>query len=348
MKILVATVQVPFVRGGAEILAENLLYALRAEGHQAEIVAIPFKWYPPERILECMLACRLLDLSESCGDRIDRVIGLKFPAYLIAHPHKVIWLLHQHRQAYDLWGTPFSDLINFPNGLQIRESIISADNKTLLENIPKYTISKNVSSRLKTFNQANSTPLYHPPQNADLFYCEEPQNYFFFPSRLNPAKRQELVIEALAKTKNPVKLLLAGTADQKAYKDKLLNLAKNLRVGDRVKFLGSISEEEKIKYYAQALAVVYPPFDEDYGYVTLEGMLASKPVITCTDAGGPTEFIQNRETGLVVQPNPITLASAMDELWENVSQAKKIGKAAKNYYKSLNISWSNVVTKLLK
>src|SRR5439155_3184295 len=67
---------------GAEIHAEGLLQALRVEGHEAEIVAVPFKWYPPERILETMLACRLLDLTESAGTRVDRVIGLKFPAYL--------------------------------------------------------------------------------------------------------------------------------------------------------------------------------------------------------------------------------------------------------------------------
>ena len=88
MRILIATVQVPFVRGGAEIHAKGLRSALRAEGHEAEIVAVPFKWYPPERILDHMLACRLLDLTESAGTPVDRVIGLKFPAYFVPHPHK--------------------------------------------------------------------------------------------------------------------------------------------------------------------------------------------------------------------------------------------------------------------
>jgi hypothetical protein len=59
------------------------MQALRSLGHEAEIVAIPFKWYPPERILAQVLACRLLDLSESGGSPIARVIGLKFPVYLI-------------------------------------------------------------------------------------------------------------------------------------------------------------------------------------------------------------------------------------------------------------------------
>ena len=110
MRVVIATVQVPFVRGGAEILADQLLNALRSEGHEAEIVAVPFKWYPAERILDHMLACRLLDVTESTGTPIDRLIGLKFPAYFMPHPHKVLWLLHQHRTAYDLWDHPLSDL----------------------------------------------------------------------------------------------------------------------------------------------------------------------------------------------------------------------------------------------
>src|SRR5439155_5723513 len=92
MRILIATTQVPFVRGGAEVLAESLRDALLAAGHQAEIAAIPFKWYPPERILDAMLACRLLDLTESSGAAIDALIGIKFPAYLIPHPAKSLWL----------------------------------------------------------------------------------------------------------------------------------------------------------------------------------------------------------------------------------------------------------------
>src|SRR5438067_8700077 len=121
MRILIATTHVPFIRGGAEAHAEGLRDALIAEGHEAEIVAMPFKWYPPERILDHMLACRLLDLTEASGAGVDRVIGLKFPAYLVNHPNKVLWLLHQHRSAYDLWGHPLDDLNAFPNGSQVRE-----------------------------------------------------------------------------------------------------------------------------------------------------------------------------------------------------------------------------------
>src|SRR3984885_11712685 len=128
MKILIPPSGVPFIRGDAEILADNLLDALSEAGHQAELVVIPFKDYPPGRIPDQILACRLLDLTETCGVRIDRVIGLQFPAYLIPHPHKVIWLLHQHRTAYDLWEDPLAgDLIHMPGGAAARSAIQAAD-----------------------------------------------------------------------------------------------------------------------------------------------------------------------------------------------------------------------------
>lgn len=347
MRIAVATVQVPFVRGGAEILAEGLVNALQTAGHEAEIVAIPFKWYPAERILDCMLSCRLIDLTESCGQAIDRIIGLKFPAYLIAHPRKTLWLLHQHRTAYEQWDTPYSDLALQPQGARIRETIINADNKAFEESDGIFTISSNVSKRLKHFNRVESKPLYHPPLNAERFYAEEEQGYFFFPSRLTTIKRQELVLEALSQTRNPVKVLFAGKPDEPNYKERLLKVANKLRVTKQAVFLGGITESEKLKYYAQALGIVFAPFDEDYGYVTLEAMLSRKPVITCTDSGGPGEFVRHEETGLIVEPTAAAIAAAMDTLWENRSWAVALGKAGKEYYSSLSISWSNALKELL-
>ncbi len=127
MRVAIVTVQVPFLRGGAEAHAESLCRVIREAGHEAEIVTIPFKWYPAEAIAQQVLACRLLDLSESMATRIDRVIGLKFPAYLVPHPNKVLWILHQHRSAYDLWRSPYGDLAQRPGGVLARDMIRASD-----------------------------------------------------------------------------------------------------------------------------------------------------------------------------------------------------------------------------
>ena len=347
MRILLATTQVPFVRGGAEVLAEGLRDALAARGHQAEIVAIPFKWYPPERILDSMLACRLLDLTESCGNRVDLLIGLKFPAYLIPHPRKALWIVHQHRSAYDLWGHPLSDLHCSPLGAQVRAAIEQADRRYIPEARPIATISRNVSRRLERYCGIASEPIYNPPAQAGRFHCAGQKDYLFYPSRLDRSKRQDLVIEALACTRHPVAVQFAGASNEPAYAGEMRERARVVGVEGRIEWLGMIPEEEKIERYARALGVLFPPLDEDYGYVSLEAMLSSKPLITCTDSGGPLEFVEPGETGLVADPTPESLAETMDTLWENRARAEVMGRAGRERYAGMGISWDAVIGRLL-
>ena len=155
------------------------------------------------------------------------------------------------------------------------------------------------------------------------------------------------MLEALVHTRHPVRVCFAGTSDQPSYADQLKSHARKLKVHQRVEWLGPISGEEMRRRYAHAIAVIYPPTDEDYGYVTLEAMLASKPVITCTDSGGPLEFVLDQQTGLIAEPTPESLAVAFDALWENREQAKSWGEAGRASYEGLNLSWETVVKKLL-
>lgn len=347
LRILIATVSVPFVHGGAEIHAEGLCRALREAGHQAEIIAIPFKWYPPERILDQMLACRLLDLSETVGVAVDRLIGLKFPAYLIPHPRKVIWLLHQHRQAYDLWQHPLNDLDRYANGDEVRAAIHRADCELIPQALHVFANSRNVAARLQTFCGLHAIPLYHPPRDAARFYTLAAEDFLYFPSRINPLKRQDLVLEALAQTRLPVRVCFSGSADEAAFERKCVALAQKNGCADRVQWWGSVSEEKKRDLYARSLGVLFPPIDEDYGYITLEAMLAEKPVITCRDSGGPLEFVIDHQTGIVADPTPEALAAAMDSLWEDRERARQWGDAGRQRYGDLRIDWDHVVEKLL-
>ena len=118
MKIAVVNNAVPFVRGGAEFLAKWLTERLEQFGHSAVLIRIPFRWEPPEAILDSMLACQMMTVPN-----VDRVIALKFPAYLVPHGNKVLWLLHQFRQAYDLWGTPLQGLPSNELGTGVRDVI---------------------------------------------------------------------------------------------------------------------------------------------------------------------------------------------------------------------------------
>src|SRR3954471_4263389 len=187
MRVVVATVRTPFVSGGAEVHAQGLVDALVNEGHEADLVAIPFNPVDPESIPDLMLACGLMDMRETNAGPVDRLIALKFPAYLLSHPNKVIWLLHQHRSAYDLWEHPLGYLHPAPRGRIIRDIIRQADAAALAEAKAVFSNSRNVAQRLRKFSQVESLPLYHPPGRPEAFFCaDESEDYFFFPSRLSP------------------------------------------------------------------------------------------------------------------------------------------------------------------
>lgn len=346
MRIVLVTVQVPFILGGAEFLTINLKNAMERAGHQVEIVTVPFKWYPPERIPEHILACRLFDLTESYGNRVDLMIGLKFPAYYFSHPNKVLWMLHQYRQAYELWETEYSDLHLAPSGSSVRDAVFRADNLYIKEAKKVFTISLNVSSRLNRFNNIASKPLYHPCPNADKLYCHNYEDYILFFSRIETIKRQHLAIEAMRHVKSPVKLYLVGRADNDAYLKRLQQLARQYKLEDKIKFFDFVSDGEKISLYARCRAVLFPPYDEDYGYITLEAFYAKKPVITCTDSGGPLEFVVDGETGFIRQPDPIQLAEAIDAYGNSEKLAREMGEKAREKIESMNISWDNVVKEL--
>ena len=348
MRIAILTVKIPFARGGAEYHAEGLRDALVSAGHEADIVAVPFKWYPPASILDHMLACRLLDITESEGRSVDLAVALRFPAYLMKHPNKIVWLLHQHRPAYELWDHDAgADLIHTPDGAMVRDAIREADRRLLPEARAMFANSVTVAARLKVHCGLDSTPLYHPPPRADAFFTRTADGYLFLPSRLSPIKRQQLVLEALACTRHAVRVAFSGPSFAAGYEERLQAEALRLGVAKRVQWLGAIDDQEKLERYARCLAVVFPPFDEDYGYVTLEAMLAGKPVITCSDSGGPLEFVVDGETGLVAEPRAEALAEAMDVLWEDRERAAAMGLAARERYARLGITWENVVRALL-
>ena len=342
--ILICTTQVPFTTGGAESHVAGLRRALVAAGYKAEIVALPFKWYPPTEIMRGAMAWRMLDLSAANGQPVDLVIGMKFPAYLVAHERKVLWILHQHRAAYNLWGTQFDDLSTYPEGVRVREWIKHCDERFIPEARRVFANSITVAERLKRYNNIESEPLYHPPPLAGKLRTGEQGEYIFYPSRLEPQKRQDLLIQAMRLVRTPVKLILAGSSSEvKHYED----LIKTHGVGDRVTMRGFVNDDELVELYANSLGVCYLPFDEDYGYVTLEAMLSGKPVVVPSDGGGAAELVEHDRTGMIVEPDPQAIAECLDSLYGDRAQARKMGERGLEKLTSMNLSWGRVVETLI-
>ena len=346
MRIGVVTTQAPFITGGAERHAANLVAALRGRGHEATEITLPFKWFPARRIVDHVLAAKLTDLSD-LGYPVDRVIGLKFPAWLVNHPDKVFWVLHQHRQAYDLWDSGLSELLRDPDGLAVREMIHAEDRAAFTAPGARvWANSANVAGRMKRHLGVEAAPLYHPPPNAGRLRAGGYGDYLFAPSRLGPNKRQALMIEALAHAGPGVRLVIAGPPDDPAYPDRLRALAREHAVADRVELAGAVTDAEMIRLYAGARAVVFVPVDEDYGYITLEAMLSARPVITATDSGGPLEFIRDGREGLVTPPEPAALGAAFERVFADRAAAERMGEAALAAYRARGISWDGVVATL--
>ena len=346
MRIAIVTTQCPFIVGGAELHAKNLEQALRNAGHEAEIVSMPFKWYPPQTVLDHMLAARCLDISEFMGTKIDLAIGLKFPAYLMQHPNKVFWILHQHRQAYDLWDSGLSDLLPFDNGRVVRSAILEADNVELGRARRVFANSANVAKRLLHYNQIASEPLYHPPPLAGRLHGGAFGDYFYYPSRLTGFKRQDFVLRALAETREPCKVIFSGAPDSPDYGEQLKQLARELGIEQRVTWRGFVSEAEMIELYANARGVLFTPIDEDLGYIALEAMLAGKPLVTLTDAGEPAHLVRDGIEGLVTAPEISAFAAALDRLTRDEGLARHLGAAGSKRYRDLDISWESAVAKL--
>ena len=339
-KVVITASQVPFVRGGAELMVELLKKNLVERGYDAEIVSLPFKWYPENSLYDNLLAWRMLDLSESNGQKIDLVIATKFPSYGVRHDNKVTWLMHQYRQAYDLFDGPMG-LSAQTNGARIKETVKKFDEKVLPESKSIYSISKNVTQRLKTYNDIDSTPLYHPPSLVGRYKSGDFGNYIVSVGRLDKLKRNELLIEALTYCDSSVRAKIAGRGPEM---DNLVALAKSLGVSDRVDFLGFVPDDDLLDLYAGAFAVFFAPVDEDYGYITLEAFLSKKPVITCNDAGGVLEFTEHERSGLVSGARAEELGRSINRLYLDKQLAISMG--GEGYEIVKDISWDNVIEKL--
>jgi glycosyltransferase involved in cell wall biosynthesis len=340
--ILVCEAQVPFVHGGAEIHVRELIAALRARGHQAELVSVPFKWYPKEEILPHAAAWRLLDLSESNGRPIDVVIASKFPTYFVRHPHKVAWLIHQYRAAYELCGTPYSDFAQVEQDVGLRDTLIRLDTEMLGECKAIFTNARNTAARLEKFNGLSATALYHPPRLASRLTPGPYGDYVLSVGRIEAVKRVDLIVRAMAKVDRPLRLVVAGDGTQRQNVEREAEAA---GVADRVTFLGSVDDNRLIELYAGALAVVYPPYDEDFGYVTLEAFLARKPVVTCSDSGGPNEFVTDGANGYVCEPTAEGLAAALNKVAHDRRLAAALGDAGREV--AARITWDGVVDALI-
>ena len=340
MRIAVCRPQVVFVRGGVEIFTDRLVEELRARGHEVDLVNIPLQPWPNERIVASGLMWRMIDLHTDVGVSADLVIATKFPSYLIEHPNKVVWLVHQWRQAYELDGTELGQLGDSSFDRSIRDRIQVVDRQALGTARKLFATSRNVADRLRRSTGLEAEVLPHPPQEL-AFRCDGYEPFVLSVGRLDSLKRVDLLLAAAAR-EPALEIVVAGDGPDRA---RLEALAVEAGVDGRVRFAGAVSEQELADLYATCRAVYYAPVDEDFGMVPFEAFRACKPVVTTTDAGGPLEIVSDRETGRVTPPEAAALAAALKDLLDDEAAARAYGAAGSAAV--AGVTWDAAIDRLL-
>ena len=324
------------------VIARELVRALREAGHEAEIIVTPQNRFG--RQASAYLATWLTDVGTSDGRRIDQVISLRFPSYAVRHERHVCWLNHTMREYYDLWD-------RFSAGLgtrgrvkeQIRRRIIhGADRYLLTRNVTKLFVqSKTIQQRLAMWPELKSTVLY-PPAPQRGYWCDGYGDYVFMVSRLTPLKRADLLIEALATEDGQgIRAVIAGEGEDHG---RLEALIERLGLEKRVALAGRITDQQMLDHYARCRAVVFPPVQEDYGFVTVEAFASRKPVVTCRDSGGPAELVADGVNGYVCEPTPGAVATALRALTDDPAHAERFGTAA--FETAAKLNWPDTIREL--
>lgn len=378
---IVAPSPVPFSIGGAEALFWGLQsYINENTPHHCELI----KLVTPESNLE-QLIDSYARFSELNLDHFDCVISTKYPAWMVRHRNHVCYMLHPLRGLYDTYHfTGFSEKLdwshpdmreatlltqrleqigdsNMPAVFQACREFIEECSAASVRQFPgpfsrwlihyldslgiaksrvsRYAaISRVVQQRRDYFPSGAPVSVLYPPPRLVGLHCGS-DDYLFTVSRLDSPKRIALLVEAMRHVKADIPLIIAGTGPDESH-------IKALAAGDsRIKFLGFINDLELVNYYANALAVAFVPYDEDYGLITIEAMMSSKPVLTLTDSGGPNEFVKNGETGFSVPPNPNAIAEKIDYLCAHRIEAKEMGRRGREVVSG--ITWDRVVNGLL-
>lgn len=340
MNILILGSQVPFVTGGAEVLIGGLAEALVDRGHRVDTVQLPLAWNPVDGLLTTALAWRMLDVTTSNGLPVDRVICTKYPTWAVDHPRKALWLIHQHRQAYDWHGTRLSEFTPDRPSQDVRQHVLEIDRRGIAGCLPRYAISGNVAKRLKRYCGLSAGVLYPPVPHQGLRPAAfEP--FILSVSRLDAAKRVDRLLAAWRFVRADLDLYIVGDGPER---ERLERIAQSSGLGGQVRFLGRVDDSELVGYYNACRAVYYAPIDEDYGYAAVESLAAGKPVITATDSGGVLEFVGDGESGVVTSLEAEALAKAIEQV-ADAGAARDLGAAGPA--RVANLTWDSVVDALL-
>lgn len=222
-----------------------------------------------------------------------------------------------------------------PLGMLYRRIPFQAVSKSTAEDLVRRGIPRN-SIRV-IYNGVDSQTL--TPDSTER--AEKP--LFVYLGRLKKYKRVDVVIRAFAGLNVPdATLEIAGTGD---YRVPLQGLAQSLRLGDSVKFLGFVPEEQKVHLLRRAWASVLASPKEGWGISNLEAAACGTPVIAA-NSPGIRESVIDGETGFLVPPSdPEAMSAAMRGLLQSPELVNVLGAAGRKFAEAF--TWDRAATETL-
>ena len=323
MRIVIASMCIPFAQHPGTGLVEQLRAQLVRRGYSAEVVLLPF--IPDWRTLvEQTAAVRLLDLTESCGNRIDRLITVRYPSFALKHPNKVAWFTPAAAEG----GWP--DAATDPVARSHRDLMRRSDSAFLRECRWVFTTSWAAADRVRRFLRMEPHGILYPPLSPDHPFRPGPFGDYLLCDGWSP-----LVAEAVAAAEPGVRVVV--TDDRPAGE-----------VDGRVTFVGAVPTERKAELLAGSCGLVHVQSAADpTGTSVLEAFHAHKPVLTPRGGGGSAELVREGESGWVYPPVPSLLGAAMTRLWRERADGERMGRVGHATLAHAGIDWDTVVRGLL-
>ncbi len=342
-RIAIVNNAAPFLWGGAEALAENLLHELQIRGYDAELFRYPFSWRTPRDVERSMLAVKLFQINSA-----DVVIPLKFPVYGVKADARRVWLLHQFRQVYDLSGTALQGYNDDEDFQRLQQSVRRFDDEALGGAEKLFCNSHVTQNRLADASNLAAETLFPPVNQPGRYESGRYEDFFLAAGRVNAAKRQMEIVEAYLRSSCETRLIVAGAPESDVYASNLIAAVDSHPRGHKVELrLRFLSESEKLDLFSRARAVVYMPVDEDsFGYVAMEAAQSRRATITTIDSGGVADFVRDGFTGVVAQSTAQHLSEGFS-LLDDPKIAASFGDAARGRLDDLGLTWDKTIGVLL-
>jgi hypothetical protein len=348
VRVALLDTHAPFAAGGVRPPAARLAEALRERGHEAVVVRLPFAPAPHSRVVDQMLAMRLIHL-----DGVDRAIGLRFPAHLVPHEETVLWLLDDGASA--LRGAEPNGGAAGPGrgGTEepaaerahgVGRSVLAAERRAAAAARRVYAPSAADSVRLERRLGVEVAPLLAPPRNPGRFRCEGYGGRFVaYATHCSPARRASALAAFARSPASRRGLALLAPADAASQ-------IAALALQDRVQLVApAIGEAGRGRLLASAPAVLDLDGDPD-GRATIEAFHAAKGVIALDGADGaapPATLLREGASGRIAR-SPEGFAAALDELADDRALAERYGAAAAATLQRAGVDWDRVAAELTR